>query len=374
MSASKVFVGAALIPALGSFACRHEEAYVKPLTPVTVRVVEQYSGAGGVRYSGNIEPRSEVALSFKVGGYVEEIRQVRGVDGRPRNIQKGDTVAKGALLARVREKDYVDKINQVKAQLAQAQVAAEKAKLDFDRASALFTSQSLTKPDYESAKAQLDSSSATLEGARALLAEMETGLADCSLRAPMDGVVLSRSVELGSLVGPGTPAFTIADTTSVTVVFGVPDVMLQNLRPGQALTVTTEALRGRQFRGHVDVISPSADPRSRIFEVELEVPNPGHLLRPGMIAALELRAEVPPQPMPVVPIAAIVRPKGDPSAYAVVVVEGQGEKQIARVRTIELGEAYGNAITVASGVRPGDRVIVIGATVVADGEQVRIIP
>ena len=164
MRTQEIVAGTVLLGAITSGACHREEAYQKPLTPVTVRTVEQYSGAGGVRYSGNIEPRAEVVLAFRVGGYVEEIRQVRGVDGRSRNLEEGDTVTKGTLLARVREKDYADKVNQAKAQLAQAQAAVEKAKLDFDWASTLFASQSLTKPDYDGARAQLDSTTAMLAG------------------------------------------------------------------------------------------------------------------------------------------------------------------------------------------------------------------
>lgn len=374
MKTGRIFVGVILLGAAAFMACHREEAYQRPLTPVSVRAVELYSGAGGVRYSGNVEPLAEVELAFKVGGYIEDVRQERGVDGRPRNLQEGDVVAKGTLLARVRERDYADKVNQAKAQLSQAQVAAEKAKLDFDRASTLFASQSLTKPDFDGARAQLDSSNAAVEGARAQLAEAETALADCSLRAPMDGVVLKRAIELGSFVGPGTVAFSLADTSSIKVVFGVPDIVLASLRTGQVLAVTTQALRGRNFRGRIDTISPSADPRSRVFDIELLVPNPGNQLKPGMIAALELPGESLPEPLPVVPLAAIVRPKEEPAAYAVAVVEDQGDKQVAHIRKIELGQAYGNTITVAKGIQRGERVIVVGATLVADGEQVRVIP
>ncbi|MFB3922969.1 MAG: efflux RND transporter periplasmic adaptor subunit [Terriglobia bacterium] len=374
MRAREFTAGALILSAVSLASCHHEEAYQKPLTPVSVRTVEAYSGASGVRYSGNVEPHIEVTVAFKVGGYVEEIFQVRGVDRLVRNVQEGDAVSRGTVLARVRERDYAEKVNQAKAQVAQAEASAEKAGLDFDRASTLFASQSLTKPEYDAAKAQRDSASATLAGARAQLAEAETALADCSVRAPMNGIILKRAVELGSLVGPGTAAFTLADTNFVKVVFGVPDVVLPKVRRGQTLTVTTEALRGKEFHGQVTVLAPSADLRSRVFDVELLVDNSGGLLKPGMIAALELPAEPLRTPVPAVPLAAIIRPQGDANGYAAVVVEDQGDKQIARVRKIALGEAYGNTITVASGVRPGERVIVTGATVVSDGEQVRIIP
>ncbi len=363
-----------ILGASGLVACRREQARERPLTPVSVRTVEQYSGGGGARYSGNIEPFSQVDLAFKVGGYIQEIRQVRGVDGRMRNIQQGDRVAKGTVLARVRESDYVDKVNQAKAQLAQTKVASEQAKLDFDRASNLYASQSLTKPEYDAAKAKLDSSLAALEGANAQLSEAEMAREDCSLKAPMEGVLVKRMIEVGALVGPGTPGFVLADTTSVKVVFGVADVLLATLRVGNFINITSEAFGARQFRGQVSAISPSADPKSRVFDVELKVPNPRQELKPGMIAALQLPGEKLAAPVPVVPLSAIVRPKDDLTGYAVLVVEEQGGKQVAHARKVRLGEVYGNTIAITEGLGSGERVIVAGATLVTDGEAVRIIP
>ena len=89
-------------------------------------------------YSAGIVPNSQVDLAFKAGGYVESILQVRGADGRMRNIQEGDWVARATVLARVRESDYVANVNVAKAQLAQAQAALEQARLDFERTDALF--------------------------------------------------------------------------------------------------------------------------------------------------------------------------------------------------------------------------------------------
>ena len=358
----------------GLVACHREQARERPLTPVTVRTVGQYSGGGGARYSGNIEPFSQVDLAFKVGGYIQEILQVRGVDGRMRNVQGGDRVVKGTVLARVRESDYLDKVNQAKAQLAQAKVATEQAKLDFDRASNLFATQSLTKPEFDAAKARLDATQAVLEGATAQLSEAELAREDCALKAPMDGVLLKRMIEVGALVGPGTPGFVLADTDSVRVVFGVADVLLETLKVGSFIDISTQAFGARQFRGQVTTISPSADPRSRVFDVELKVPNPKQELRPGMIAALQLPGEKLTAPVPVVPLSAIVRPKDDLTGYAVLVVEEESGKQVAHARKVRLGEVYGNTIAVTEGLRSGERVIVAGATLVTDAEAVRIIP
>lgn len=77
--------------------CRQEQPYRKPRTPVRVETVERYPEEAGARYSGNIEPNSRVDLAFRQGGYVVDIMQVRGADGRLRGLQEGDRVSRGAI-------------------------------------------------------------------------------------------------------------------------------------------------------------------------------------------------------------------------------------------------------------------------------------
>src|SRR5215472_16564168 len=101
--------------------CHHEEASQKPVTPVGVSTVQIYESGGGVRYSASITPNTQVDLAFKSGGYIESILQVQGTDGRMRNVQAGDWVTKGTVLSQVRQTDYLSKVDQVKAQLAQLQ-------------------------------------------------------------------------------------------------------------------------------------------------------------------------------------------------------------------------------------------------------------
>jgi multidrug efflux pump subunit AcrA (membrane-fusion protein) len=81
-----------------------------------------------------------------------------------------------------------------------------------------------------------------------------------------------------------------------------------------------------------------------------------------------------PEPMPVVPLSAIVRPPDNPAAYAVFILEGQSGKEVARLRQVKVGTVYGDMIAVPDGVRVGDRVITTGTTLLVDGDQVRVIP
>jgi multidrug efflux system membrane fusion protein len=184
-------------------------------------------------------------------------------------------------------------------------------------------------------------------------------------------VILRRSVEIGSLAGPSAPAFSIADTRVVKVVFGVPDVVVLRLKPGQPVPIQADALPGAALEGRITRISPSADPDSRVFEVEAALPNPQGRLKVGMLATLRLGREAE-GPAPFVPLAAVVRPAGDTAGYAVYVVADSSDPR-ARLRPVRLGEVSGNLIAVREGLRAGERVVVRGATIVTDGQAVQIL-
>lgn len=226
----------------------------------------------------------------------------------------------------------------------------------------------------QGAGALVRSSRASEGASRALLTETELSLKDAALKAPLSAVVLKRNVEVGSLVSPGVPGFTLADVRSVKAVIGVPDKVVQRLKLGDPLEITTDAVANTRFRGKITSISPAADPRSRVFNVEVTVPNPKSLLKVGMIATIELNPERLPASIPVVPLAAVVRSKNDPNGYAVVVVEKQGDREIGRLRDVRLGEASGNGIAILSGLERGEHVVTLGASLVTDGEPVRVIP
>jgi multidrug efflux system membrane fusion protein len=209
-------------------------------------------------------------------------------------------------------------------------------------------------------------------GARALAAEAQNARADSSLRSPLDGVVLKRLVEVGSLVGPGTPGFVIADTSSVKILFGAPDVVVRRLSPHQPVTITTAAYPNERFPGRITSLAPAASPGSLVFDVEVTVPNPNGRLMPGMVASFELEHEATPGQL-TVPLAAILRSRAHPDGYALFVVEEQNGAPHARLREVGLGDMVANGVTVTSGLRPGDRVIVSGATIVSDGEAIEIL-
>jgi RND family efflux transporter MFP subunit len=366
-----VMLGATLL--VGLTACKQQNAAETLPLPVHTALVQAVAVGNGAKYSASIVPYAQVTLAFQSGGYVDSIRQVKSPGGGMRNIDQGDWVQKGTVLATVRQQDYLDKVQQAKAQLARAQAEYEKAKLTFDRVSALYGSQSATKPDYDSAQAQLASTTASVSGAHAELNQANVALAYCSLQAPFNGWIVNRNVDLGTLVGPATNGFTLADTQSVKAVFGVPDISISRVRLGQHLAITTDAFPA-PFAGRVSAISPAADPKSRVFSVEVTIPNPRDRLKSGMIASLALDGTQLPQSVLAIPLSAVIRDPDRRNSFAVMIAEGGGDTQTARLRAVELGDIYGNMIAAKGGLNSGESVITTGVGLIKNGDKVRIIP
>jgi RND family efflux transporter MFP subunit len=346
--------------------CSDNVAYEKPPIPVQIATPRRQPIGESLRYSATVEPATRVELAFRVGGYVTDLARTQS-----RVVQDGDQVRAGATLAVLRTSDYEQKVQQARAQLAEAQATRGAATKAVERAEALFASRSLTRPELDQARATLESVEARIAGANGLIREAELARGDTTLRAPISGVIVERRVEIGSLVSPGTPAFILADTSRVKVVLQTPDTMLARLRPGTTALVGVEALPDRRFEGRVTRVSPTAGVRTRMFEVELTVANEDGTLKPGMVARVTVADPATPQPDAlVVPLSAIVRPPGKIDRYAVFIVEDRDAIRTARLREVTLGALTGNDVIVLEGLTGNEQVIIRGASMVSDGERV----
>lgn len=359
-------LGASLVIALS--ACKAQPS-TKPasLRTVRVRAPEPSTCSASPRFSGNVEPLVRVDLAFKRGGYVEALEQVRS-GGSTRAVDQGDVVKKGAVLASLRSADYRVKVEQAKALLAQARLGEAQARRDFERVKGLSASGSVAQAVFDAAETQAQAAQVQVRAAAAAAEEATLALADSALRAPLDATVLRRLVEVGSLVGPGTPGFVLADTSSMKVVFGVPDTMLGRVAVGTPIEVTIDALSPVARTGQVSRVAPAADPTSRLFDVEVVLPNADGRVRAGMIASL--RAVEAPATTLALPLSSIVRPPGKSEGFAVFVSEGEA----LRLRAIRPGEFCGKTVEITSGLDAKDHVVVEGAAGSFDGERVAILP
>jgi len=353
--------------------CRQEAAVEKSPTPVRTALVQVIDAGTANMYSANIQPYQQVDLAFKSNGYLASIRQVKDADGRVRNIDIGDFVTQGTVLATVQQDDFKDKLAQAKASLDRSQAENERAKLSYDRVTKLFAVGAATKPDLDDATAQLASTTAAVANSKAQVSEAQLALGYCELKAPFSGFVLKRSVDVGTLVGPATNGFTLADTRSVKAVFGVPDTAMGSVKLGSPQSVTTEALPGT-FSGHITSISAAADPKSRVYSVEVRIDNPKDELKAGMIASIMLGGGRPNAKVMVVPLTAVIRSPEHKEGFAVFVTDSAGEASKVRAQDVTLGDTYGNNIAVLSGLASGERVVTSGTTMIRPGETVKVMP
>jgi RND family efflux transporter MFP subunit len=367
-------------------------------TAVRLVTVEASTGAEPTTYSAIIAPNAQVDLAFRVSGFVVDVRHMKGPDGRTRALEPGAAVTRGLVLARIRTTDYqavVDKaqgssnestagVTVAESGLLEAQAALTQADADFGRIATLWEQESVTKPVYDGSKAKLDMARAKVDAAKASLAaaqqraaaaaaqleEARIALGDTELRAPFDGVLLERRVEIGTLVSPGTPAFTIADLRLVKVRFSVPDTALDLFSTGRLLPVSVDAYANQRFEGRVLSVAPAADPKARSFEIIVTIENPTMKLRSGMIASIEVRSDATQRQIRI-PIDALVH---DPTrdryvVYTVVPTDGG----TATVKAVEVrpGPLVGNQVSILDGLSAGQRIVASGANMLRPGDVVK---
>jgi RND family efflux transporter MFP subunit len=352
--------------------CRRD-TQIPAKSPVPVRLAEVtlYASPESLRYSASIVPFAQAGLSFKTSGYVTNIQQVVGADGRRRDVGTGDYVVRGAVLAQIRQQDLKNQVDQAEAQVSQAMAQHVQAGQDYERAKALYATQSVTRPDFDQAQAKFNSTLAAVSQANAVLHQAQLALNDSDLKTPFSGYILARNIELGNLATPATTAFTIVDTSAVKVSFGVPEYALRHLHLGQEFTIRLQD-DSKGYQGRVTSISPNADERNRVFAVEVTVANHGGRLKPGMIASLSL-GEGSRSSAPSVPLSAIVPYPSEPGRFAVMVAQERSGKWTARLRGVQLGATHEGLIAVV-GVQPGEKVIAVGAQLLTDGEPIEVIP
>lgn len=382
--------------------CAEKPKLEPTLQVVTTQKVEMLQPtANDERYSAVIAPSSQLEVVFKGAGYVEKIQTTRDKSGAIRLIQEGDFVKRGSVLARLHQEDNRERLQEQRATLRESELSDAKinalietasaelkqADIEHERARKLFSLDSITKPEMDAAstklsvaqsrlseiRAQIPVNKATQDRIRSVIAEARYSLKDTTLTAPMDGIILKRNIEEGSLANNGTSAFTLANTSSVKAIFGLPDVKLSQLSVGMPLDITTEILPARVFKGRVTDIGASADPKTRVFNIEVTIPNPNQELRSGMVASLIFGDKSDKSPQMTIPFSAVIRSTRNPQGYAVYTLKEEGSKQVAEERDVKLGEPSGRMITVLEGLTPTDEVVTNGASRIATGQEVRAV-
>ena len=238
---------------------------------------------GCIAVSGNVEV-TEVQVSFMTAGRVLE-----------RLVDEGQFVKKGDLVARLDRVELEQVLEQAKAALAVAEAEAGRTRLEFARQKELFDKKVIASREFEIAQAAGAMAEARVKENSAALALAETRLGYAALTSPVSGVVLSKAIESGEYVFPGTTVVTIGNLEQVWIRAYVNETDLGRVKAGQAARVMVDTYPGKRYPGKVSFISSEAEftPKNvqtdkervkLVYRIKIDVANPAMELKPGMPA------------------------------------------------------------------------------------------
>ncbi len=368
------------------------------LVPVRAKVLTPEEVVVSTRFSGSIEPLQTTDLAFKLPGTVHGLYRPPGLD---RDVQVGDVLAKGTVIAELDEGDLRRAKASAEARVAQLEARVATAKDNLEIATRVLerfdaTSGSVSEVARDEAAArrvaaagELTSAEHALAQARVQLDQANDDYVNRHLVVPFDNAtVAEKRIESGERKTAHEVAFRLIDISTVHVTFGVPDTMIGEpafgasaagrIHVGQTLRITADAFEGSSLEAVVTKVAPQADALTRTFLVELSLTNPRlpdgqHLLRPGMIATVHVSAENDRSVM-LLPMTAIHRGRSSEELIVYEAVTENG-REVVRARQVSLGGVYDNQVEVVSAgseLRQGSEVVVTTAERLTDGVLVRV--
>jgi membrane fusion protein, multidrug efflux system len=380
--------------------------------PVKTVVVEAGNKPNVRSFPGKVEAAKSVELAFQVPGLLVK-----------EPGKEGERVAKGQVIAQLRQDEFQAHVQAAQGQLDQAraklsalksgerseeqlrresqlraaEAKLENAKTEFDRYARLLPSNAVSRSDYDIAqtnyhvaqeeeeaarqivekgatarKEDIEAQEAQVRGLEARLSETSVQFRDSTLRAPYNGIIAQRLVNQGQPIAPNTPVVKFQDVDEIDIVMDVPEkFMATEIRRAGSLSMVAQfsGAPGQEFPVEMKEAAQVADPKTQTFQVRVAMKRPADFtVLPGMTATVAVvywPGGVPTRRI-LVPVSAVAKlATGEQVAW---VLEPD---QTVKPRPVKIGDATGGEIEILEGLKPGDRIVVAGLTYLRDGMKVR---
>jgi membrane fusion protein (multidrug efflux system) len=345
-------------------------------------------GGGGPRVPMTVElgtaKRGDVAAHLTVVG---NLIGLQTIDVAPRtggrllsvNVQLGDSVRRGQIIAKVEDREIAEQVNQAEASMEvsratirQREADLKVAELNFDRSKNLYSRQLLAKQAlddaesrYLAAVAQVDLAKAQQSQNEARLQELKFNLQNTVITSPVQGFVGKRNVDPGAMVNTNTAIVSVVEISRLKLVVNVVEKDLRMVTAGDVGIVEVDAYPGEKFNGRIARVAPVLDPATRTAPIEIEIPNSDNRLKPGMYARISLTIEERKN--------ALLAPK-----EAVVDFENKrgvwvpNDERRAQFVPVTLGIEGPEQVEITAGLTEGQRFVVAGAGAVRNNDQLVI--
>lgn len=342
--------------------------------PVLPIVTTEQVGRSNVEiygeYVGRIRAQQFVEVRARVEGYLEKML-----------FNEGTYVKKDQVLFVINQAQHRAKAEKARAQLKKDEAQALKAARDLERIRPLYEQNAASQLDLDNAIAAAESSTASVLMSKADLDQAELELSYTTVRSPISGYISERSVDLGTLVGPGAKSLLAAVVKSDTVLVDFSMTALDYLKSKERnVTIgQQDAARSWQpnvsitladgnvypYNGLVDFADPKVDPETGTFSVRAEMPNPERALLPGQFTKVKMLLDVREGAI-VVPAKAVIIEKGGANIYVM------RRDSVVEKRFVELGPEFGNSMVVERGLAEGEIVVVEGYHKLNPGAKVKV--
>ncbi|ARK95065.1 efflux RND transporter periplasmic adaptor subunit [Burkholderia pseudomallei] len=294
---------------------------------------------------GSLDAVRQVTLAPEVAGRVVALQ-----------FDAGSAVRKGQLIVQLFDEPE-------RAKLASIQAKAAYAKRQLDRSQALAQTGAEPRNLFDRHRFDFDAAAADIRETQAVITQK-------AVRAPFDGVLGLRRVNLGQYLNAGDAIATLTDLDTLYANFTVPQKNLSQLRLGQSVSITTDAYPERTLVARVSAIEPQIGTDTRNVAVQATLPNPDHLLRPGMY--IQARLELPPRERALTVPDTAVQTSLRGESVLVVGKPGRDGLGVVRLQPVRTGRRADGRIAIADGLRPGDVVVTSGQVRLAAGDRVKV--
>src|SRR5688572_28727866 len=318
---------------------------------------------------GNLVGDATVAVVPRAAGRLQDI-----------SVRLGDSVSRGQRIAKIEDFELQEQVKQQEAALEvslatirQREADLKLAENNAERSRNLFARQLLrrqtlddTEARYQAAVAQLDLARAQNTQSTARLDELKINLQNTVIVSPVNGFVARRAVDPGAFVGQNAPVVDVVDIGRVRLVANIVEKDLTSMQTGDETQVEVDAFPGEMFMGRIARVAPVLDPATRTAPIEIEIPNPGFRLKPGMYARVTVTTDERKEAR-VVPANAVIDTGGRRGVFLA------ADNNIVSFRPVTVGIEENTRIEILDGLSEGDRVVTTGAAGLRDGDRVVLV-
>jgi RND family efflux transporter MFP subunit len=323
--------------------------------PVQLVQVSLGSGADTAVFAGEVKPRYETDLGFRIGGKIVE-----------RRVDTGARVRKGEVLARLDPIDVGLQAQAAKSALTAAETDLRFAQAELERYRSLYAQKFVSGSALDAKQSAYDSAKARAEQARAQqdVAQNQTGYA--TLLAPDDGVITAVTAESGQVVTSGQVVMRLAREAEREVAISIPESRIGELRNAKSLVVRLWATPDKLYPARVREIAPAVDPVTRTFAVRVAVLQPDASLQWGMTANVGVIGSAP-RDVALLPLPSIYhQPDGSPAVWVFDPATGK-----VALRSVTLGPFREDGAVITKGLADGEWVVAAGVNKLQSGQVVR---